>query len=623
MAGDAIPIKRKLGYSVGHAFNDLTASMWYTYLIAYFHEVKNFNDTLAGTLMMIGQSVDAVLTPMVGLASDNSKSGCCKIGRRKSWHLIGTICSCLGFPFIFIPCWFCVGVPDWAQFIYYVPLIVIFQFGWACAQIGHLALIPEMTFSTSEKVQLNGWRYAITVLCHMLVYLLAWLFFDAHRAEEASTYLNAEDGEIFRDLAICVVVIGIICSCVFYCLVHEKDNPIPGDGFGNDQKNVKKEIVKNEEQILKDEATNKKANAKNPYLVESKTDETKPRSPKTNFMGIFKSNSSDKICKTHDTVERKLSSMSCPESDVIARISSISSPENDIEMSTIQNRTFSTIPGILKSESKIRTIGNPKKRISFVSSQSEIELRDRGCNDVVKPNMKLHKHWKEWFKEPSFYQMALIYMCTRLTVNISQIYMPMYITETLHMHKDSVALVPLVGYVAGFCTSLFMNNTNRLLGRKRTYFVGISCTLGACVWIFFIDEATSSRVYGVAALSGIGGSTVLVTSLAMTSDLIDQYSNSAAFVYGAMSFTEKLANGLAVVLIQRYNPCENGAAAHMTHHCTVYYRDVLVTVPGGVTFISLLVLLSTMSSIGGRSGWKEHRILRPSSPDRDWDRNHL
>lgn len=89
MTGDAIPYKRKLGYSVGHAFNDLTASMWYTYLIAYFHEVKNFDDTLAGALMMIGQSVDAVLTPLVGLASDNSKSGCCKIGRRKSWHLIG------------------------------------------------------------------------------------------------------------------------------------------------------------------------------------------------------------------------------------------------------------------------------------------------------------------------------------------------------------------------------------------------------------------------------------------------------------------------------------------------------------------------------------------------------
>ena len=216
-------------------------------------------------------------------------------------------------------------------------------------------------------------------------------------------------GSTLQDLAICVVVIGIICSCVFYCLVHEKDNPLPGNGFWNDQENVKKEIAKNEKQISKDQATNQKVNAENPNLVESKTDETKPTSPKINFMGIFKSNSSDKICKTNDTVERKLSSMSCPESDVIARIPSISGPGNDIEMSTIQNRAFSTIPGILKSESKIRTIGNPKKRISFVSSQSEIEeeLRDRKCNDVVKPNMKLHKHWKEWFKEPSFYQASL------------------------------------------------------------------------------------------------------------------------------------------------------------------------------------------------------------------------
>lgn len=61
---------------------------------------------------------------------------------------------------------------------------------------------------------------------------------------------------------------------------------------------------------------------------------------------------------------------------------------------------------------------------------------------------------------------------------------------------------------------------------------------------------------------------------------------------------------MTALLFLRFIYSENGSAAHMTHHCTVYYRDVLVTVPGGVTFISLLVLLSTMSSIGGRSGWK-------------------
>lgn len=49
----------------------------------------------------------------------------------------------------------------------------------------------------------------------MLVYLLAWLFFDAHRAEEASTYLNAEDGEIFR---VCNIFLNVTSSIYDICL---------------------------------------------------------------------------------------------------------------------------------------------------------------------------------------------------------------------------------------------------------------------------------------------------------------------------------------------------------------------------------------------------------------------
>lgn len=43
---------------------------------------------------------------------------------------------------------------------------------------------------------------------------------------------------------------------------------------------------------------------------------------------------------------------------------------------------------------------------------------------------------------------------------------------------------------------------------------------------------------------------MLVTSLGLTADLIGNATNIGAFVYGAMSFSDKLANGLAVVLIQ-------------------------------------------------------------------------
>ena len=66
---------------------------------------------------------------------------------------------------------------------------------------------------------------------------------------------------------------------------------------------------------------------------------------------------------------------------------------------------------------------------------------------------------------------------------------------------------------------------------------------------------TSYLLYLVAALLGAGGSVMLVTSLSITADLIGPNVESGAFVYGAMSFTDKLSNGLAVMLIQNLNPC--------------------------------------------------------------------
>ena len=47
---------------------------------------------------------------------------------------------------------------------------------------------------------------------------------------------------------------------------------------------------------------------------------------------------------------------------------------------------------------------------------------------------------------------------------------------------------------------------------------------------------------------------MLITSLAVTADLIGGQVESGAFVYGAMSFTDKLANGISVYIIQYLHP---------------------------------------------------------------------
>jgi hypothetical protein len=52
-----------------------------------------------------------------------------------------------------------------------------------------------------------------------------------------------------------------------------------------------------------------------------------------------------------------------------------------------------------------------------------------------------------------------------------------------------------------------------------TMVVGIVLTLGGCCWLFFI-RAKPLQVIGPAMLVGGGGSVLIVSSLAMTTDII-------------------------------------------------------------------------------------------------------
>lgn len=91
-----LPFRQRLAYGVGHILNDICASMWFTYLLVYFHLVLQFDSTSSGIILLVGQVADALATPFVGIESDrNDDFWLCKYGRRKTWHLIG-MCRVVG-----------------------------------------------------------------------------------------------------------------------------------------------------------------------------------------------------------------------------------------------------------------------------------------------------------------------------------------------------------------------------------------------------------------------------------------------------------------------------------------------------------------------------------------------
>ncbi|KAK9539521.1 hypothetical protein VZT92_004622 [Zoarces viviparus] len=448
----SLPALKRLSYAVGHFLNDLCASMWFTYLLVFYHSVLGFENTYAGVLLLVGQVADGICTPLIGYESDRTP-GCGNYGKRKTWHLVGTLSVMLSFAFIFNQCLGCGSLtPQWVSLTYFIPFIIVFQFGWAATQISHLSLIPELVTCEHARVELTAYRYAFTVIANITVYAVAYLLFHVQAREDddpLSDMLGPQDIHVFRNLALIVLGIGALFSLLFHLGIAERSPGADGEAGGE-------------------------------------------------------------------------------------------------------------------------------------------EGRKRMEEDEDEPRPLLQ--WKCWLHQPSFYQVALLYMSTRLMVNLSQTYISMYLINTLGLPKKFIATIPLVMYLSGFLSSFIMKTVSRLIGKCLTYFVGLLLIMAFSYWVL-VDEKMGERVYGAAVLLGAGSATVLVISLAMTAELIANQTQSGAFVYGAMSFTDKLANGAAVMIIQALHPCHTVVCCPA---CVWFYHYIMVIVTGGVAVVAALALCSIL-----------------------------
>ncbi|CAB3378567.1 major facilitator superfamily domain-containing protein 12-like [Cloeon dipterum] len=456
---ERLSVMARTAYGVGHVLNDVCASMWFSYTLLFLHAVTGMPGAQAGAILMLGQVVDALATPLVGMLADRPLTGSLrKYGRRKICHLIGTVMVLVTFPFIFMPCWMCetpisvtpppgqpvvVGtVPPWQvdwwqQILYYTPLVAVFQIGWAAVQIAHLSLIPDLTASAHGRTELTAIRYSMSVCSSIAVYLITWSVLRVTR-NKAGDQIGPQDAYKFQN----IVLIGVGLGSLFSLWFH--------------------------------------AGLKEPASLQQKQSAAK--------------------------------------------------------------------------------------------------------RDKEQPPL-LFKSTAAFFKDPRLYQAAVLYVSSRLFTTLSQVFVPLYLDESLGEDAESLALVPLCTFVASFVASLVVKGMNKGLGRMLAYMIGALLCMIGCVWIYFGEGPTyqSRDVYFVATLLGGGSSVTLVTSLCITADLIGDNTDSGAAVYSAVTFADKLFNGLAVMMIESLK-CPN------RWECPHYYRDAVAFVCGGTVLVGILTL---------------------------------
>uniref|UniRef100_A0A0E0EDJ4 Major facilitator superfamily (MFS) profile domain-containing protein n=1 Tax=Oryza meridionalis TaxID=40149 RepID=A0A0E0EDJ4_9ORYZ len=187
-----------------------------------------------------------------------------------------------------------------------------------------------------------------------------------------------------------------------------------------------------------------------------------------------------------------------------------------------------------------------------------IGTKEPGLNQHCQNKRLSRISWTHWFKKVLYYQVALVYMFTRLVTNVSQALLAFYVINDLEMPQSSKALVPAIIYVCSLIVSVILQETRWSSWRLKNYF-----SAGAMLWILsgvgivVLPSGMHNFMYALSITIGVANALMTVTSISMEGILVGEDLNGCAFVYGSLSFVDKVSCGLALYILESYQGSTN------------------------------------------------------------------
>ncbi|KZV21785.1 major facilitator superfamily domain-containing protein 12 [Dorcoceras hygrometricum] len=169
--------------------------------------------------------------------------------------------------------------------------------------------------------------------------------------------------------------------------------------------------------------------------------------------------------------------------------------------------------------------------------------------------------WAHWFNKVLYYQVALVYVLTRLVTNVSQAFLAFFVINDLKMIQSSKAVVPAVIYISSFLISVLLQEITWTGQRSRVLY-----SAGGLLWIIsgagilFLPSSMSSFIYILSVVIGVANALMMVSGVSMQSFLVGRDLNGCAFVYGSLSFMDKILCGLALCILESYQSSTPGVS---------------------------------------------------------------
>ena len=152
---------QKLPCGVGNVVIDLYRGVSFSYTLIFLSKVAGLTGRQAGLVVLVSQLADSFTSPLIGYCSDKLSPPLIGrlIGRRKAWHLLGTILMTVCFSLKFTSCLFCpAGSSGWHNFAYYAVIAAVTNLAFPVIDISHLSIMAVVAKNQDECVTFNTLR---------------------------------------------------------------------------------------------------------------------------------------------------------------------------------------------------------------------------------------------------------------------------------------------------------------------------------------------------------------------------------------------------------------------------------------------------------------------------------
>ncbi|TFG30734.1 MAG: MFS transporter [Promethearchaeota archaeon] len=167
--------KTKIGYSFGYLGTVLATWTFSTYIFFFYASVIGLDPIWIGIALGILGIWDMFNDPIMGHISDKTKT---RWGRRRPYMIFGTVPLVISFILLWWNPFY-----DWFMiFIYFLIIMLIFEWLFTMVALSYRSLYPEMTIDINERLEIAGYLEFFDIIALILGYVLSLIIVGILRA---------------------------------------------------------------------------------------------------------------------------------------------------------------------------------------------------------------------------------------------------------------------------------------------------------------------------------------------------------------------------------------------------------------------------------------------------------